>query len=154
MYLDEIQHQLLTQRGVRVSITTVIRTLPRLLITHKHVSIRALKRNDILRSAFMNMIATQVPDPEMFIFLDEAAKNKRTAGRSMGWAFMGKRCVQRRCFVRGQRYSFLPALTLDGIIAYDYYDIIEGSVTAARFLTFLRELVVSLSRSCGSQCLC
>jgi hypothetical protein len=33
----------------------------------------------------MNRIATIVPDPEMFIFIDEAAKNKRMTGRSMGW---------------------------------------------------------------------
>jgi hypothetical protein len=97
----------------------------------------------------MNTIATQVSDPEMFIFIDEAAKNKQTARRSMGWAVMGQCCMQRRCFVRGQRYLILPALTLDGIITYD---IIEGSVTAARFLTFLRELVVS--PSCAIQCLC
>jgi hypothetical protein len=145
LYLDEIRDELLTQRGVIVSIPTLTRTLRRLLMTHKHVSVRALERNDILRSAYMNMIATVVPDPEMFIFIDEAAKNKRTTGRPMGWAVVGERCVQRRCFVRGQRYSILPALTLDGIITYD---IIEGSVTAARFLTFLRELVVRLFCSC------
>jgi transposase len=146
IYLDELQQELLEQRGVHVSIATISRTLNHLLISHKRVSIRALERNDIMRSAFMNMIATTDPDPDMFIFIDEAAKNKRTEGRSMGWAMMGKRCVQRRCFVRGQRYSILPALTLDGIITYD---IIEGSVTATRFLQFLRELVVSFpSSSC------
>jgi hypothetical protein len=91
---------------------------------------------------YMNRIATIVPDPEIFIFIDKAAKNKQTTGRSMGWAVVGDRCVQRRCFVHGQRYSILPALTLDGIITYD---IIKGSVTAARFLTFLRDLVVRLS---------
>jgi hypothetical protein len=130
------------QWGIHVSIPTLSRTLRRLLITHKHVSIRALECNNILRSAYMNRIATIVPNPEMFIFIDEATKNKRTTGRPMGWAVVGDRCVQQRCFVRGQRYSILPALTLDGIITYN---IIEGSVTAARFLTFLRELVVRLS---------
>ncbi|KAG1817730.1 uncharacterized protein BJ212DRAFT_1500367 [Suillus subaureus] len=33
------------------------------------------------------------------------------------------RCIQGKCFMRGYRYSILPILTLDGIIAYD---IIEG----------------------------
>jgi hypothetical protein len=88
----------------------------------------------------MNHIATVVPNPEMLMFVDEAAKNKRTSGRMKGWSLKGKRCNQRRCFVRGQRYSILPVLTLDGIITYD---IIEGSVIATRFLEFLRELVVS-----------
>jgi hypothetical protein len=88
----------------------------------------------------MNEIAERVPDPEMFIFIDEAAKNQRTSGGSKGWLLMGKRCSQRRCFVRGQRYSILPALTLDGIITYD---IVEGSVTAAWFIDLLLDLVVS-----------
>ncbi|KAF8837048.1 hypothetical protein BDN67DRAFT_909949 [Paxillus ammoniavirescens] len=37
------------------------------------------------------------------------------------------------------RYSILPALTLDGIIAYD---IIEGSVTGERFIQFLKDHVM------------
>lgn len=59
--------------------------------------------------------------------------------RTNGWSLMGKRCVQRQCFSRGERFSILPILTLDGIITYD---IVPGSVTSERFLQFLRELVV------------
>jgi DDE superfamily endonuclease len=44
--------------------------------------------------------------------------------------------------VRGKRFSILPILTLDGIIAYD---IIEGSVTTEHFVQFLQELVVRFS---------
>jgi hypothetical protein len=43
-------------------------------------------------------------------------------------------------FVRGQRVSILPGLTIQGIIAYD---VIPGSVTSARFASFVREYVVS-----------
>jgi len=140
-YLDEIQEQLIICRGVHISIPTLWRSLRRLCISNKCVSARALERNDILRSAFMNRIATDVPDPRMFMFIDEAAKNDRTSARLKGWAPIGARCVQRRCFVRGKRFSILPVLTLDGIVAHD---IIEGSVTASRFLQFLKELVVSI----------
>lgn len=76
----------------------------------------------------------------MLIFLDEAAKNDKTAGRNKGWSLKGTRCVQRRCFVRGKRYLILPALTLDGIIAHEIY---EGSVTLERFYEFLKDYVVS-----------
>jgi hypothetical protein len=38
------------------------------------------------------------------------------------------------------RYSVLPALTTQGIIALDIF---EGSVTKDRFLAFIREQVVS-----------
>src|ERR1700722_19440881 len=99
--------------------TTLLRTLRRLHYSHKTVSIRALERDDLLRAAFMNRIADEVPNPDMLMFIDEAAWNKKTSGRKKGWSLVGKRCVQRRCFVRGQRYSILPVLTLDGIITYD-----------------------------------
>ncbi|KAJ7713398.1 hypothetical protein B0H16DRAFT_1272520, partial [Mycena metata] len=86
IYLDEIQEKLLLQRDVSVSITTLLRALHRLELTRKCVSVRALERNDLLRSAYMNRIADLVPDPNMLMFIDEAAKNDRTTGRSRGWS--------------------------------------------------------------------
>jgi len=142
LYADEIQEQLCTRRGVIVSITTVLRTLRRLHFSNKCVSAHALERNNLLRVHFMNCMGTEAPDPEMLMFCDEAAKNERTSGRRRGWSLVGTRCIQRRCFVRGQRYSILPVLTLDGIIAHD---IIEGSVTTEKFVTFLREFVIPLT---------
>ena len=141
MYLDEIQEQLRTRRNVRVSVPTLTRTLRRIHFTNKNVSGRALERNEQQRAVFMNNIADIVLNPDMLMFGDEAAKDERTSARRRGWSGLGHRCVQRKCFVRGRRYSILPILTLDGIVAYD---IIEGSVTSERFLQFLRELVVSL----------
>ena len=139
LYLDELQQALETRRGIHVSIPTLARTLRRLHYSLKTVSVKALERNDLKCAAFMNRIGAEVPNMDMVIFLDESAKDDRTLGRKMGWSRIGTRCVQRQCFVRGQRYSILPALTLDGIIAYD---IIEGPVTAERFIKFLREMVV------------
>lgn len=123
-------------------IPTLLRTLQHLHYSHKGVSVRALERDDLRRSAFMNKIADEVTNPDMLMFVDEAARNKRTSGRPKGWSLVGKRCVQRRCFGRGERFSILPILSLDGIITYD---IIPGSVTSERFLQFLRELVVCVS---------
>jgi transposase len=139
IYLDEIQEKLATQRDVDVSISTLLRLLRRLHFSRKCVSVRALEWNDALHSAFMNRIADVVPDPNMLMFIDEAAKDDRTTGRAKGWSLVGKRCVQRRVFVRGKRYSILPVLTLDGIIAHD---VIEGSVNTERFISFLEEHVV------------
>jgi len=125
-----------------VSIPTLTRTLRRLLFTNKDVSSKALERNDPNRAVYMNHIAELVPDPEMLMFGDEASKDKRTSNRQKGWSRQGTRCVQRKCFVRGRRFSILPILTLDGIIAHD---IIEGSVTTEKFVGFLRELVIPLT---------
>jgi transposase len=142
IYLDEIQEELYLHRGCRPSIPTLVCTLRRLDFSRKCVSIRALERNDIMRAAFMNTIAEEVPRPDMLMFLDEAARNRKTSGRTRGWALVGRRCVQRRFFVRGQRYSILPVLTMDRIITYD---VIPGSVTSTRFVEFLRELVIPLT---------
>ncbi|KAJ8592081.1 hypothetical protein M405DRAFT_687158, partial [Rhizopogon salebrosus TDB-379] len=90
---------------------------------------------------FMNTIGEIAPDPEMLMFGDEAAKDERTLIRQHGHSKIGTRCIQRKCFVRGKRYSILPILTLDGIIAYD---IIEGPVTSERFVQFLQEHVLPL----------
>jgi transposase len=139
MYLDEIQEQLIIQRGVKISLSSLSRCVHRLRFTHKCVLGRALERNSQLRAVFMNRMADQVPDPNMLMFGDEASKDEKTSTRRKGWSLTGTRCVQRRCFVRGRRFSILPILTLDGIIAYD---IVEGSVTSEQFVRFLRELVV------------
>jgi hypothetical protein len=141
LYLTEIQEALGNERGVFISITTLLRTLRRLHYSRKGVSARALERDDLLRSAFMNRVADKVMNPDMLMFVDEAARNKKTSARTKGWSLVGKRSVQRRCFGRGERFSILPILTLDGIITYD---IVPGSVTSERFLQFLRELVVSV----------
>jgi transposase len=142
IYLDEIQNELHEHRKIHISVPTLCRTLRRLALTRKVVSARALERDDLLRSAFMNLIADEVPDPRMLMFIDEAARNRRTSQRSWGWALLGRECVQRWFFVRGERYSILPILTLDGIITYD---IIPGPVSSKRFIEFLREMVVSVA---------
>ena len=152
IYVDEIQEHLHIERGISVSTATLLRALRRLHYSRKAVSARALERDDLLRSAFMNKIADEVMNPNMLMFVDEAARNKKTSVRTNGWSLVGKRCVQRRCFSRGERFSILPILTLDGIITYD---IIPGSVTSRRFLQFLRELVVCVYvfiSACLMQC--
>ena len=145
LYLDELQEELRVQRNLHVSLPTLMRTLRHLHFSNKRVSVQALERNDLQRAIFMNKIGAEVPDPSMLMFTDESAVNDRTQSRRFGWSLVGTRCVQRQTFVRGQRYSILPVLTLDGMIAYD---LIEGSVTAQQFVQFLRDMVVRVS--CGS----
>lgn len=139
-YIDELQDIIRDRCGTHISFQTICRTLRYLHYSHKTVSKRALERNEKLRALFDIKIGELVRDPNMLVFLDEAARNDKTAGRNMGWSLRGTRCIQRRRFVRGKRYSILPALTLDGIIAHEIY---EGSVTSERFYQFLKDYVVS-----------
>ena len=142
IYLDEIKQALDEQCGCTVSIPTLLRTLQRLNISRKCISARAIERNEILHAAYMNSIADIVQSPDMLMFVDEAARNRNTSGRTKGRAAVGRRCIQHRFFVRGQWFSILPILTVDGIITHN---IIPGSVTSERFVQFLRELVIPLT---------
>jgi hypothetical protein len=72
----------------------------------------------------MNYIANLVTDPAQLMFINEAARNKKNSTRASGWSFIGTKCVERQCFVHGQRFSILPVLSMDGIITHD---VIPGS---------------------------
>jgi transposase len=93
IYLDEIKQALYEQCGCKVSIPTLLHTLQRLNISCKCVSARAIERNEILRAAYMNSIADTVQNLDMLMFVDEAAWNRKTSGRTKGWAAVGRQCI-------------------------------------------------------------
>jgi hypothetical protein len=97
----------------------------------------------------MNWVGTLVSDPRCLMFTDESAWDLRTSWRRVGWSLIGMRCVQRQCFVRGQRYSILLLLTLDGMVTWK---VVEGLVTAETFVQFLHKYVVRVRLIAG--CLC
>jgi len=117
LFLDEIQSHLYRQRKISVSIATLTRTLRRIDYTNKNVSREAIERDQIRRAAFMNHIGEIITNPDMLMFTDESSVDRRTMARRKGWAKAGNRCVQRHHFIRGQRYSVLPVLTINGIVA-------------------------------------
>lgn len=112
---------------VFVTILSLARTLRRLSL--KIVTVKAMERNELLCSAFRIYLASIVPDPNMLMFANESAKDQRTHACKRGRLRIGRRCYVRRIFVRGQQYSVLPILTLDGIIAYRIF---KGSVTSEK----------------------
>src|SRR6266849_7074155 len=114
IYLNELQAELYNIRGTSLSQPTLMRTLHQLHYSHKCVTTRALERYDLMHSAFMNRIADEVPNPDMLIFIDEAAHNRRASVRAKGWSLVERRCVQRWHFICGQRFSILSILILDG----------------------------------------
>jgi transposase len=133
LFLDELQDKLRTVRDIEVSIATISRTLNRIAITHKSISKEAAERNEHLRATWQ--IAMAQYDPQQLVFVDEAGVDDQTNLRRYGWAPLGQACVRRTSFLRGRKYSILPALSVDGIVALDIF---EGSVNRERFLTFLR----------------
>jgi len=139
IYIDEVQEQLLRARDVLVSIPTLSHALRHMALTNKQVANAALERNELLRATWQAAYAN-IP-AEYCVWLDEASVDDLTNQRTTGWAAMGRACVCRAAFIRGQQYSILPALTCDGIIALDIF---EGSVNKERFIQFLNEQLVSV----------
>jgi transposase len=139
LFLDELQDKLRTVRDIEVSIATISRTLSRLAITNKTIAKEAAERNEHLRATWEVSMAQY--DPQQLVFIDEARVDDQTNVRKNGWAPLGQACVRRTSFLRGQKYSILPALSVDGIVALDIF---EGSVNRESFLTFLQNHLVCL----------
>jgi len=77
--------------------------------------------------------------PNQLIFLDESAKDERNLSRLYGYSFRNQRAHKKVVFVRGKRYTILPALTLEGFVAVDIF---EGSCDRQRFVNFVLNQVV------------
>jgi hypothetical protein len=98
----------------------------------------AYERNELLRSTFIAKIGRDYR-PEQLIFLDEASKDERTLSRGYGYSLKNTLAIKKNVFVRGIRYTILPALSLQGIIAVN---IMEGSCTKEKFKEFVISKVV------------
>jgi hypothetical protein len=72
--------------------------------------------------------------------LDESSKDERTSSRNFGYSFSNQIAAKKVVFLRGIRYTLLPALTINGFIACD---IMKGSCTKERFRAFILSQVVS-----------
>jgi len=73
------------------------------------------------------------------VWTDKSSKDDRTIYHHYGRAAAGQRAVIDAQFVRGEHYSILPAMTVDGYIATR---IIPGSVGGTEFFDFIVEDVV------------
>jgi hypothetical protein len=99
----------------------------------------AKERSELLRADFIYNIGVEFR-PEQLIFLDESSKDERTITRNFGYSFSNHIAAKKVVFVRGTRYTILPALTINGFIACD---IIRDSCTKEGFRTFILSQVVS-----------
>jgi DDE superfamily endonuclease len=75
------------------------------------------------------------------VFIDESAANERNMNRKFGWAPKGLPSHESCPARRSERWSVLPAYTVDGYITYE---IAHGSYNAAMFEEFIRQKVLPL----------
>lgn len=139
--LEELQGSLEGVCGVLADVTTISRSLRRRGLVRKEVTRPAREQNEVARLIYQMKIGTTYRARQL-VFVDESACDRRTARRKYGWARIGDRARRRDFFIRGKRYSMLPALSLDGIIALE---IVEGSIDGDRFSHFIDILLNNMN---------
>jgi transposase len=137
-YLREMQTLLVNNRGIDAPISTLQDSLERLGITHKKLNKAASERDYDLRAEFQFRMG-EYHSPQL-VFLDESSKDDRMYSRLYGRAAASDRAVEPAPFIRGDRYSLLPAMSVDGIFTAA---VVKGSFNRRRFVRFLEDDLVN-----------
>jgi transposase len=142
MLLDEIQDRFYHGLDKFVTIATIERALNRLGQTRKIMRKVAAERDEVLRTTYEHHMALEYGhNTELFVCIDKTAVDIDVARKRYGRSLMNTRATKIEVFNhQGRRYSILPALSSDGVLAWRMY---EGGVTKAEFVRFLREELVS-----------
>jgi len=122
---------------LEVSIAVIRGVLDREKWTRKATQDRALERSAPLREAWQGIQKTW--DDDQLVFLDESGANERTGDRKYGWSPIGVICAQSKPIKRSERWSVLPALSINGYLDYIVF---QGSITADLFVEFVEERVL------------
>ena len=77
------------------------------------------------------------------MFADESHFNRLTLRRPYAWSIRGERASRFEFTLRGQKYSLLPAISLDGIL---HLEVVENAVTGADFLRFVQGLLPRMNK--------
>ncbi len=136
-FLDEYQALLYDNRAIGVSLSTIHRTFERKGISYKRLAKIAAERDPWARADFVRRIGRY--PVEYLICIDETSKDERTYFRSYERSLVNTLCQVRAPFIRGRRFSILPALDVNRIFACK---VVEGSFTSEKFYKFLRDHVV------------
>jgi transposase len=139
-YLDEIAWFLAVHRDVTISLGALCDNLNNAGLNRKKLHIIAKERDTDLIDEFWDVVRDNTSGTgEELVCLDEMSKNDRDTGRRYGRAMMGERADFVDNFVRGDRYSMVAALSIEGYIAAR---VVEGSFDSDLFYQFVAEHVV------------
>jgi hypothetical protein len=104
------------------------------------ITSKALEQNDLVRAEFICEIAAYRAD--QLVFVDECYVDKRNTIRLTGWSEKGTRATVQAPFIRGARFSILPALSLDGVLDMS---IIKGAINAEIYINFIEGLAMEMN---------
>nr|POE79774.1 hypothetical protein CFP56_07840 [Quercus suber] len=114
------------QFEVKVHRSTINRVIHRHQWSRKVTRRRARDTSVPLRALWMTKAANW--SIEQMVFIDESAANKRTGWRKRGYSPVGLSCTDLRSTKRSERWSVLPALTVDGYLL-DSTLVYQGSIS-------------------------
>lgn len=123
------------ERGITLDQSSVSRILQRNGWSRKSIELRAITRSDSLRKAYLE--AMQDYPAEDLIFLDKSIFNEKTGWRHKAWAPIGDRARYQGNIERGNSWSVLPAMTINGYLACTR--IARGYLDKQDFLDWLEE---------------
>lgn len=139
-YLDELVWFLALHHDVVISKSALHDNLRKAGLTRKLMRKIAQERDEVLRAEYRLVIKNEFSGTGCeFVTVDESSKDERTLTRRYGYAMKGQRAEINAPFVRGQRYSLVAAMSLEGYIAMQ---VIEGSLDSFEFFDFIIDEVV------------
>ena len=137
-YMDELSLALWDTDGVDVDPTTVLRVLQRNKWARKVAKELAKQRSAKARALWRHK--QELWQADQLCFVDESACNERTGVRKRGWSPMGSECSTLKFLNKQERWSVLPALTVNGYLPEPL--IIQGSVDQEVFRWWLINCVI------------
>lgn len=139
-YLEEIRDWLLDEFDLLVSTSIIHRELQGLKWSRKVATKRATEQSDPFRRVFQARLQLNYT-AEQIVAIDESACNERTGDRKYGWSPVGKPVELEYSIKRSERWSILPAMTVDGYLAHHIF---QGAITAAILEDFLESSILPL----------
>ena len=139
MYLSELQEELFQTTGLKVSISTIFRTVRRLGFTRKKLRNVALQQSEVRRNEFMEEMSYL--DAKMIVWLDETGTDKRKERRLYGYNLRGITPTSYKLTVYGKRLSSIAIMSTRGIEDFDTY---EGNINGDIFCSFIERCLTPI----------
>jgi transposase len=137
-YLEEMKDFLYDEFDIDAGLTTVWRELERMNYSRKIATKRAKEQSEPLRRVYLARIA-EYYTADQIVALDESACNERTGDRKYGWSPRNEPVELTYSFKRSERWSLLPALTINGYLSYTIF---QGAITSELMEEFLEYQVL------------
>jgi len=138
MFLDEIQDWVALHHGAAISCSALHYIIQDAGLTFKMLHKAASERDEVAREEFRTYIWEHLV-AEQVIAADESSKDDRTIFECFGRAPHGHWASIDADFVRGDHYSIVAAIGVDGYVATR---VVPGSVDGDEFFEFIVEDVV------------